>query len=655
MEVPQSPVAKQMAEDIEMKSPVMLAQDEPSAVDIVDINIEDRVDDLDGHFVSACVNVRYNKERFAWYSFDWANSVFATLAIAMIIPVFLAGLAESYAYHGHTALPCSVPYYGSTYNSSVLCRDPLDISLCSYNGECQCRVDADGSGVWSLSQPLFFGTCHQCMLGAGPVEWYGPTLMKGEVPWQRSQDKATVSFMGFEVTPFSYTSLILSISVILQALVFIAVGPFADYGNYRKRMLIFFSSLGALTCGAFFFTGHPADYGTAGVLSIIANVCFGASIVFYNAYLPLLADSHQDVQNTPEGTEKEETRDRVINNMSMKGFGSGYVAGFLIVCIAFPFVWNLENSPESGRLADRTCMLLVCLWWGSFSLIALKWLKARPGPPLPVESNCEKLTLGFRRIANVLKECRKHPNTFRFLVAFFFYSDGVSSVPAIGILFGQMYMCMDTYELLGVLIINVAFSAIGCALFQGIQNKTKWNAKSMLLLVLCCQIGMITYMASGILQTNFGLWHKWEIYLFGVLYGLLNGAWQSYSRVMWADMTIPGHEAEFFALFEITDRGSSWLTPFIVSIIESTTGELRLAFLWILVITIIPAICIKFGVDYEQGKIDVGRCSGVKGAVKEGKEAKAAAAKSPYRQQKDSNSHEHLEEIKALEVPTVVS
>merc|ERR1711939_1032070 len=132
---------------------------------------------------------------------------------------------------------------------------------------------------------------------------------------------------------------------------------------------------------------------------------------------------------------------------------------------------------------------------------------------------------------------------------------------------GQIYMCMGTMELLVVLILNVLFSAVGCWVFQKLTDALKWNAKSMLLLVLTCQIGMIMYMAIGLFQPYIGLWNKWEFYAFGVAYGLLNGAWQSYSRVIWADMTIPGHEAEFFALFEITDRGSSWLTPLITAVL----------------------------------------------------------------------------------------
>jgi len=420
----------------------------------------------------------------------------------------------------------------------------------------------------------------------------------------------TVPFLGFNVSPFSFTSLVLSISVIAQAVTFIAVGPFADYGSYRKTLMMIFSTIGAICCCLFMAVTDSSMYALAGVLTIICNVAFGSSIVFYNAFLPLLTDLHPSVVKAQVGKEQDAARDSVQNTMSLAGFGAGYVAGFLVVVLAIPISYFLPNDGASARFADRINMLMVGVWWLGFSTVTAKWLKPRPGPPLPAGGALSTATLGFRNIWGVLKKSTRYPNTFRFLIAFFFYSDGVSSVPAIGILFGQIYMCMGTMELLIVLILNVLFSAIGCLLFAKLTDYLKWNAKNMLLLVLSCQIGMICYMAIGLFQPYIGLWNKWEFYAFGILYGLLNGAWQSYSRVIWADMTIPGHEAEFFSLFEITDRGSSWLTPLISAVLADATGNLRYTFFWVLLVTILPALAIHFFVDYEQGKIDVGRVAG---------------------------------------------
>ena len=366
---------------------------------------------------------------------------------------------------------------------------------------CQCSIDLNNDGEFMSplphmappgtpaehipNEPLFPGICHQCMLGAGPLEWNAPMAAQNDgIPWQRTGSSVTVPFLGFDVTPFSFSSLILSISVIAQAFVFIAVGPYADYGNYRKNLLMLFSTMGAISCGMFLMVSEPSLYWLAGIFAIFANVCFGASVVFYNAYLPLLADDHAEVKNSPEGPERESVREKVINAMSLNGFGAGYVAGFLVVLLAFPLVFNLPNDGASGRLGDRACMAMVCVWWLAFSSFTFKWLKNRSGPPLPGDNVCAKATLGFRRIGAVLMESRKYPNTFWFLVSFFFFSDGVSAVPSIGILFGQIYMCMGTAELLVVLTINVLFSAIGCVFFKWLGEKLQWNPKSMLLYAL---------------------------------------------------------------------------------------------------------------------------------------------------------------------------
>eukprot|EP00951_Prasinocladus_malaysianus_P007133 scaffold51337_cov36-Prasinocladus_malaysianus.AAC.1 len=105
-----------------------------------------------------------------------------------------------------------------------------------------------------------------------------------------------------------------------------------------------------------------------------------------------------------------------------------------------------------------------------------------------------------------------------------------------------------------------------------LQRTFKIASKTMLLINLYFFLVIVLWGCLGFLNTVFGLRQIWEVYLFGVLYGLNLGSVQSYSRTIFTDFIPPGAESRFFSLFEITDRGSSWLGPVIVSVIVQFTG-----------------------------------------------------------------------------------
>lgn len=104
-----------------------------------------------------------------------------------------------------------------------------------------------------------------------------------------------VEFGGSAVSPSSYTTYILGISVILQAFFFISCGAFADYANWRKTLMITSSFISIAACILFLAVANASMFRLAALLVIISNVCYGISTVFLNAYLPVLAASHPDM------------------------------------------------------------------------------------------------------------------------------------------------------------------------------------------------------------------------------------------------------------------------------------------------------------------------------------------------------------------------
>jgi UMF1 family MFS transporter len=112
------------------------------------------------------------------------------------------------------------------------------------------------------------------------------------------------------------------------------------------------------------------------------------------------------------------------------------------------------------------------------------------------------------------------------------------------------------------------------------------------------------YGVLGLFTDRIGLHHEWEIYLFAVYYGFLVGALQSYSRVIFSELIPPGDESEFFSLYAITDKGSSWLGPLLQSLLLNATGNSRYGLLVLIAMIWVPIPIVLGLVDVDRGVQD---------------------------------------------------
>src|SRR5215207_10731970 len=141
-------------------------------------------------------------------------------------------------------------------------------------------------------------------------------------------------FFGIPIAPDSFLPYCISFSVGLQVLFLPILGAIADYSHLRKRMMQIFATIGAVATMAMFFVVGDLWW-LGGLLFIIANLAFGAAIVFYNAYLPDIAS--------------EEERDRV----SSYGFAMGYIGGGLLLALNLAFFIFSDTIGVPGDLAVR--------------------------------------------------------------------------------------------------------------------------------------------------------------------------------------------------------------------------------------------------------------------------------------------------------------
>ena len=380
-------------------------------------------------------------------------------------------------------------------------------------------------------------------------------------------------FFGIPVAPDSFLPYCISFSVGLQVLFLPILGAIADYSHLRKRMMQIFASIGAVaTLLMFFITGNIWWLG--GVLFIIANLAFGAAIVFYNAYLPDIAS--------------EEERDRV----SSYGWAMGYLGGGLLLALNLAFFIFSEDLGVPGDLAVRINLASAGIWWMGFAL--LTWSRLRPRHAARALPSGETyVSIGFKQLGNTFREIKHFPETLKYMLAYFLYNDGIQTVIAVSSTFaaaplirGGIGLSQDT---LIAVILMIQFVAFGGALFWG--KLAKWiGAKQSIIVSLVIWAGVVIYAYGGLKGDN----RVMEFFILGIFIALVMGGSQAISRSLFAQMIPKGKEAEFYSFYEVSERGTSWTGPLVFGLANQMFGSLRYGILALIFYFIAGLIVLPF-------------------------------------------------------------
>jgi len=380
-------------------------------------------------------------------------------------------------------------------------------------------------------------------------------------------------FLGIPVAPDSFLAYCVSFSVLMQVLFLPILGAIADYSHLRKRMMQIFATIGAVaTIFMFFITGDLWWLG--GVLFIIANLAFGAAIVFYNAYLPDIAS--------------EEERDRV----SSYGWAMGYLGGGILLALNLAFFIFSEDIGVPSNLAVRINLASAGIWWMGFAFIT--WSRLRPrhaARALPAGETY--LSISFKQLGNTLREVRNFPETLKFLLAYFLYNDGIQTVIAVSSTFaaaplirGGVGLSQDT---LIAVILMIQFVAFGGALFWG--KLAKWiGAKQAIIVSLVIWSAVVIFAYGGMRGEN----RVTEFMILGIFIAIVLGGSQAISRSLFSQMIPDGKEAEFYSFYEISERGTSWIGPLVFGLANQLFGSLRPAILSLIFFFIAGLVFLPF-------------------------------------------------------------
>ena len=356
--------------------------------------------------------------------------------------------------------------------------------------------------------------------------------------------------LGIPVDARSWWGYLISLSVLSQVVCLPILGAMADYSARKKTLLGLFAYAGAIPTVALYFVRGDA-YLAGGILFLLANLAFGASAVVYNSYLPQIA--------------APEERDAV----SSKGWGLGYLGGGILLALNLVLYVNAGTLGLNEALAVRISLASAGLWWAGFTIIPLATLRRRE-PLLRLPSGRGYLGAGFGQLLRTLRDLRRYPQTLTFLVAYLLYNDAIQAVIALAAQFGADELKVPI-SILNATILMVQFVAfLGALAFNRVARAT--GAKNAVMLALAGWTVAVVAIYGWVRTV-------WQFVAVAAVVALVMGGSQALSRSLYSLMVPKGREAEYFSLYEISDKGTSWLCPLIFGLTLQFTGNYRLAIL----------------------------------------------------------------------------
>jgi len=388
---------------------------------------------------------------------------------------------------------------------------------------------------------------------------------------------------GIPIAADSFFPYCISFSVGMQVLFLPILGAIADYTHLRKQMMQLFATIGAVaTILMFLATG--AIWWLGGILFILANLTFGAAIVFYNSYLPDIAS--------------EDQRDRV----SSYGWAMGYLGDGLLLILNLVFFLMRDKLGVPTDLAVRINLASAGIWWLTFSFFT--WARLRPRHAtkrLPAGETY--IGIGFKQLWSTIKEMRNFPETLKFLLAYFLYNDGIQTVISVSSTFAAAPLLRGGVGLdqstLTIAILMIQFMAFFGALLWG--KLANWfTAKRSVILSLVIWSGVVIYAYFGLKGESRVI----EFFIMGGFIALVMGGSQAISRSLFAQIIPSGKQAEYYSFYEISERGTSWVGPLLFGLVNQIFGSLRPAILSLIFFFIAGLILLPF-VNVKKAMADV--------------------------------------------------
>lgn len=347
-----------------------------------------------------------------------------------------------------------------------------------------------------------------------------------------------------------------SLGSIVVAVLAPILGTIADYKDYKKRFFTFFFGIGVIFTALLAFVPLE-NWKLLLVFYMLTALGFAGTNIFYDAFLVDVTD-----------------RDK-MDSVSTKGFAYGYIGSTIPFIIGIAIVYLHESLGISEPWAYRTAFMITALWWGLFTIPFFKNVSQKYY--LPREKN--PVSNSFKRIYKTFKNIKKYRQAFLFLLAYFFYIDGVDTIIRMAGAYGDD-MGIDSVTLL-IILLATQFVAFPFALIYG-RLAEKFTGKKMIIVAICIYIVICIYAYQIKTVTDF--------WIIAMLVASSQGGIQALSRSYFGKLIPKENSNEFFGFYNIFGKFAAIMGPAILGVVTQITGSSQYGVLSITILFIIGLI-----------------------------------------------------------------
>lgn len=380
----------------------------------------------------------------------------------------------------------------------------------------------------------------------------------------------SVAASGISGSSSAYWGFTQTMAAIVVAVLSPLLGAIADHSGSKKKFLRFFTWLGALASIAMFFIGE-GDWLLASALVVIGMIGFGAGNTFYDGLLNDVASPMRREQVSAQG-------------FAMGYLGGGLLLAFNLVFILYPTTFGIPDKATASRIAFAT----VGVWWLVFSLPLFRRVR-EPASAAPPGKAAEMFAVGVRRLRDTLFSIKRYPELFKFMLAYWFFFDGINTVIVMATSYGTDIGIKQDY-LIAALLLTQIIGFPATWLFGKLASRLGGFVMLYVALALYIVIVVLGYFMTNALH----------FFALAFLVGLVQGGAQSTARAAYSRMIPHGRTAEFNGFLSFSSRFFSLLGPLVFGIVGMATGSGRSALLAIAAFFVI-GIALLATVNFKKG------------------------------------------------------
>ena len=330
-----------------------------------------------------------------------------------------------------------------------------------------------------------------------------------------------------------------SVSTVLVAIIGPVCGTLADQRGFKKPLFVISLLLGAIACAALGFAWGWLPFL---VLFVVAKVGYSSSIVFYDSMLPEVT--------TPEK----------MDWVSTLGYALGYIGSVIpfVLCLVLVLKADLFGIDQITALVIS--FLITAVWWVVCSGPLVKGYRQSAYQ----EKVGNPVANTFRQLADSFKEAKKHKHIFVYLLAFFFFIDGVYTIIDMATAYGKS-LGLDTAGLLLALLVT-QIVAFPCSIIFG-RLSAKHDTAMLIKVCIICYTGIALF--AVFLAT------QWQFWLLAVLVGMFQGGIQALSRSYLGKIIPPEKSGEYYGLMDICGKGASFVGTTLIAVVSQVTEGMK--------------------------------------------------------------------------------